>query len=91
MGLDAGKPLDSVRWIFLFKVLDKFSFHKIVIVASKVTYNNLAARTKINVSLSKSLTLERSCWQGCPCSPLFFALFIEPFSQYSHVKRLGCP
>lgn len=82
MGLDAEKAFDSVRWTFLYKVLDKFGFHHTLIEAFKTVYNNPTARIKINGSLSNSFILERSCRQGCPCSPLLFALFIEPLSQY---------
>lgn len=59
-----------------------FGLHKRVIEAFKAIYDNPTARIKINGSLSKSFTLERSCKRGCPCSPLLFALFIEPLSQY---------
>lgn len=82
MGLDAEKVFDSVRWTFLYKVLDKFGFPHTLIEALKAVYNNPTARIKINGSLSNSFILERSCRQGCPCSPLLFALFIEPLSQY---------
>uniref|UniRef100_A0A671WUY0 Reverse transcriptase domain-containing protein n=1 Tax=Sparus aurata TaxID=8175 RepID=A0A671WUY0_SPAAU len=82
MGLDAEKAFDSVRWTFLYKVLDKFGFHHTLIEAFKAVFNNPTARIKINGSLSNSFTLERSCRQGCPCSPLLFALFIEPLIQY---------
>uniref|UniRef100_A0A3P9LA26 Reverse transcriptase domain-containing protein n=1 Tax=Oryzias latipes TaxID=8090 RepID=A0A3P9LA26_ORYLA len=81
MGLDAEKAFDTVRWTFLFKVLEKYGLHKILIQALQAVYNNPTARIKINGSLTKPFTLERSCRQGCPCSPLLFALFIEPLSQ----------
>lgn len=32
--------------------------------------------------MSQEFILERSCRQGCPCSPLLFALFLGPLSQY---------
>lgn len=82
LGLDAEKVFDSVRWTFLYKVLEKFGFNNILIEAFKAVYNNPTARIKINGSLSNSFILERSCRQGCPCSPLLFALFLEPLSQY---------
>ena len=82
MGLDAEKAFSSVRWPFLYKVLHKFGFHHTLIEAFKAIYYNPTARIKINGSLSNSFTLECSCRQGCPCSPLLFALFIEPLSQY---------
>ncbi len=82
MGLDAEKAFDSVRWTFLYKVLHKFGFHHTLSESFKAVYNNPTARIKINGSFSNSFILERSCRQGCPCSPLLFALFIEPLRQY---------
>lgn len=82
MGLDAEKAFDSVRWSFIYKVLNKFGFNHTVFNTIQSIYNNTTAKIKINGSLSKPFTLERSCHQGCPLSPTLLTLFIEPFSQY---------
>lgn len=82
MGLDAEKAFDSVRWSFLYKVLDKFGFHQIVTETIQTIYNKPTAKIQINSSLSKPFIFERLCRQGCPLSPILFALFIDPLSQY---------
>ena len=61
--------------------LHKFQFNKNVIQTIKALYNKPTARIQINGSLSGPIELERGCRQGCPISPLLFALFIEPLSQ----------
>lgn len=39
-------------------------------------------RIRINGSLSKFITLEQGCRQGCPASPLLFAIFLEPLGNW---------
>lgn len=81
MGMDAEKAFDSVRWDFLYSVLEKFNFHDIIIRTIKALYTDPTARIKINGSLSNSISLRRGCRQGCSASPLLFAIFLEPLSQ----------
>lgn len=72
---------DSVRWEFLYLVMNRFGFSENFIRSVQMLYSSPTARIKVNGSLSNSITLQRGCRQGCPTNPSFFNLFIEPLAQ----------
>lgn len=80
LGLDAEKAFDSVDWSF--KVMYRFQFHDNFVRTIQALYHKPTAKIRINSGLSNTCELERGCRQGCPISPLLFAIFIEPLSQW---------
>ena len=81
MAVDAEKAFDRLEWPFLFKVLQKFNFPGEFLNFVRLVYKFPKARIFTNSVLSEEFTLERGTRQGCPLSPLLFALAMEPLAE----------
>lgn len=80
VALDAAKAFDSVEWCYLWKTLEKFGIGPKFIAWLKLLYQQPVAQIRVNNVLSDSFPLSRGTRQGCPLSPLLFALAIEPYA-----------
>ena len=80
LSLDAEKAFDKVSWSFLFSALHNFGFGISFIQWISALYNSPRATVTTNGIKSQSFILERGTRQGCPLSPLLFAIFIEPLA-----------
>ena len=81
MAVDAEKEFDRLEWPFLLKVLEKFNLPAEIIDFIKWLHKYPTAWIDTNNLLSREVTLERVTRQGCPLSPLLFALAMEPFAE----------
>lgn len=80
IALDAEKAFDWVEWSFLFACLKKFGYGPNFISWIKLLYTSPKASVTTNSKRSKYFQLSRGTRQGCPISPLLFALALEPLS-----------
>lgn len=81
LSLDTYKAFDRVSWQYLIQTLKRFKFGPNFIKWIQTPYTNPLASVRVNGCRSERFTLECGCRQGCPLSPLLFAISIEPLAQ----------
>uniref|UniRef100_A0A803K7H0 Reverse transcriptase domain-containing protein n=1 Tax=Xenopus tropicalis TaxID=8364 RepID=A0A803K7H0_XENTR len=79
--LDVYKAFDSVTWPYLFNVLPRFNISGAFLEGLRVIYNNPTANIRLFHKPSPPIQIKRGTRQGCPLSPLLFALAMEPLAQ----------
>lgn len=96
VSLDAQTAFDVLEWKYLFFVLDKFGFNSDLISWIKLLYASPKASVRTNDQHSPLFSLHRGTRQGCPLSPLLFALAIEPLAiwlrkeeRFEGITRFG--
>jgi hypothetical protein len=74
VSLDAEKAFNRVEWDYLFKILGRFGFVSNFISWISLLYSAPMDSEHTNSPYSKHFPLSRGTRQGCPMSPLLFAM-----------------
>lgn len=94
LSLDLQKAFDSVSWPFIFASLRFWGFGEHFIGILKSLYSEPEARVKLQGFLSSPIKIARGTRQGCPLSPLIFALIIETLAiairSDPNIKGVNC-
>lgn len=75
--LDIEKAFNTVEWPFLWEVLRRMGFPLVFISWLQVLYRKPMSAGKLGGQLSAPFQLYRGTRQGCPLSPVLFAIEIE--------------
>ena len=80
LAVDLEKAFDSLEWGFLYATLEKFGLGGGFLGWTRLLYADPTARVITGGVISDSYKVERGTRQGCPLSPLLFALAVEPLA-----------
>lgn len=93
--LDAAKAFDSIEWPYLHTILQRIWLPPMFLQWIRVLYTAPTAPLKVNKYVSDTIKIARGTRQGCPLSPLLFALALEPLAsrirQGHHYSALQFP
>lgn len=81
LSLDAEKAFGRIHWGYLKRVLSKFGITGTISSAILALYTNPSAMVFTEGMFSKSFHITNGTRQGCPLSPLIFALSMEPLAE----------
>ena len=87
ISLDFLKVFDRLDFDFIFLTLKKFWYGNKFINLTKVCYNNIQSKIKINGLLSEPFTLKRGVRQGCPLSVLLYIIAAEILANFIIVNK----
>ncbi|KAL3694931.1 hypothetical protein R1sor_008582 [Riccia sorocarpa] len=88
--LDFEKAFDRVQHEYLWDLLAAMNFNQHFISMAQMLISNGQAKVHINGRFTKTFKLQRGVRQGCPVSPLLFAISTQPLMRlFRDAERRG--
>lgn len=81
LSLEAEKAFDRLSWQFLCATLQHVGIEGNFLNAVRALYSSLTVSVKLCHAMSLRFKFYNDMRQGCPLSPLLFALYIEPLAN----------
>lgn len=81
LSLDVEKAFDRVEHEYILSLLYRMNFGPYFTNAIRALYTSPTASVRVNGLQSGTFSVARGTRQGCPLSPLLFALAIEPLAE----------
>lgn len=89
LSVDLEKAFDTVGWQYLFEVMRYMGLGEEWIRWVQLLYAAPTARVRTGRTVSREYGVFRGTRQGCPLSPLLFALAMEPLAERLRQGGLG--
>ena len=80
MSLDIEKAFDTLSWEYLWVVLEKLGIGPVFRRWVRLLYRATRTRVRTGCCISDSFQIHRGTRQGCPLSPIIFALAMGPLA-----------
>ena len=94
LSIDLQKAFDSVSWPFMFKVMNHWGFGAKFLGILSALYYSPEAKVRFQGIFSESIEIRRGTRQGCPLSPLIFAIVIESLAiairENANIRGVRC-
>ncbi|KAM7281922.1 hypothetical protein ISCGN_002081 [Ixodes scapularis] len=79
--VDLSKAFDRVRHSFLFRLMEECGIGVRLLRYVQLCYRDITTRLLVNGNRTAPIAVTRSVRQGCPMSPILFALYLEPLCR----------
>ena len=80
--LDGAQAYDRVQWDWLFECLDAMQFPASFCRLVRLLYTQPELAIKVNGVVDTPFSVANGLRQGCPCSPLFYLVSLQPLIDF---------
>ena len=87
ISIDQEKAFDRINWTYMFAIMDKIGIPPSITRGIKLLYSNPTCRIIVNNFIGSQVQITRGIRQGCPLSPLLFAICAEGLANLFRINN----